>query len=152
MESTGMRSRGWRPAVVEAGPDTPTTATLADAIEEVANELRRIGEWYGIATDHRIGKLRAAAALLRDQARWKAEALAVLAEWEDVFQAAGCPGRLGQSKAEAVKDSITARVEALGFYADPANWQLFELATSAVERDGGARARAVLGEASRDTR
>lgn len=33
---------------------------------------------------------------------WKAEALIVLAEWEKVWEAAGRPGRLGESKATSV--------------------------------------------------
>ena len=33
---------------------------------------------------------------------WKAEAILVLAEWEQVWEALGCPGRLGESKAMAV--------------------------------------------------
>lgn len=34
---------------------------------------------------------------------WKREALAVLAEWEKVWEAAGRPGVLGESKATAVR-------------------------------------------------
>ena len=33
---------------------------------------------------------------------WKAEAMEVLGEWEQVWEAAGQPGRLGESKAKAV--------------------------------------------------
>jgi hypothetical protein len=33
--------------------------------------------------------------------RWKGEALTVLSEWEQVWQALGCPGFLGESKAAA---------------------------------------------------
>lgn len=36
--------------------------------------------------------------------RWQREAVAVLCEWEEVWIAAGRPGRLGQSKAGAVRD------------------------------------------------
>lgn len=35
--------------------------------------------------------------------RWKAEALQVLSDWEAVWIAAGKPGRVGSSKAEAVR-------------------------------------------------
>ena len=35
--------------------------------------------------------------------QWKSEAIAVLDEWEAVWVAAGKPGRLGQSKAAAVR-------------------------------------------------
>ncbi len=34
--------------------------------------------------------------------RWKAEAMQVARVWEQVWEAAGCPGQLGESKAEAV--------------------------------------------------
>ena len=33
--------------------------------------------------------------------RWKGEALTVLSDWEQVWQALGCPGFLGESKAAA---------------------------------------------------
>lgn len=39
--------------------------------------------------------------------RWKAEALQVMDEWEEVWEAAGCPGDLGQSKAAAIREMIT---------------------------------------------
>jgi hypothetical protein len=35
--------------------------------------------------------------------RWKAEAMIVLAKWEQVWEAAGQPGRIGDSKADAVR-------------------------------------------------
>lgn len=38
---------------------------------------------------------------------WKAEALAVLGEWEFVWEAAGRPGALGESKARAVARLFT---------------------------------------------
>lgn len=34
--------------------------------------------------------------------QWKAEATEVLTAWEQVWEAAGRPGRLGESKAKAV--------------------------------------------------
>lgn len=40
--------------------------------------------------------------------RWKAEAIDVLAAWELVWDAAGRPGRPGQSKAEAVRRLLDA--------------------------------------------
>jgi hypothetical protein len=55
----------------------------------------------------------AAAALERLEA-WKAEAIAVLCAWEEVWEAAGRPGRLGSSKARAVRDWIEARDAACG--------------------------------------
>lgn len=38
--------------------------------------------------------------------RWKDEGMRVLGEWEEVWVAAGSPGRLGQSKAEAVREFL----------------------------------------------
>ena len=38
---------------------------------------------------------------------WKADAMHVLAQWERVWEAAGCPGPLGGSKAEAVARLFT---------------------------------------------
>ena len=37
---------------------------------------------------------------------WKAEAIDVLLEWEKTWVAAGCPGRLGASKALSVRQEI----------------------------------------------
>ena len=38
-----------------------------------------------------------------DLRRWKAEATVVLSEWDQVWEAAGRPGQLGESKAAAVR-------------------------------------------------
>lgn len=38
--------------------------------------------------------------------RWKAEATEVLARWDAVWEHAGCPGRLGQDRSEAVREQI----------------------------------------------
>ena len=40
---------------------------------------------------------------------WKAEAVEVLGQWEQVWEAAGRPGPLGGSKAEAVARMLTER-------------------------------------------
>lgn len=40
--------------------------------------------------------------------QWKREGMQVLSEWESVWFAAGSPGRLGQSKAESVREFIQA--------------------------------------------
>lgn len=40
---------------------------------------------------------------------WKAEAMEVLGQWEQVWEAAGRPGPLGGSKAEAVARLFTER-------------------------------------------
>ncbi len=42
---------------------------------------------------------------------WKAEAMEVLGQWERVWEAAGRPGPLGGSKAEAVARLFTERGE-----------------------------------------
>lgn len=56
-----------------------------------------------VAPNHEIDRLRADIAHLR---QWKAEAIVVLSEWDDVWKAAGCPGPLGGSKAAAVRDQL----------------------------------------------
>lgn len=38
--------------------------------------------------------------------RWKSEAIVVLGDWEEVWEAAGRPGPLGRSKAKNVLDEI----------------------------------------------
>ncbi|MEZ5409566.1 MAG: hypothetical protein R2761_16170 [Acidimicrobiales bacterium] len=95
-----------------AGP--PTTVWV-----EVATELlAELGDWSE-PVQVRITDLRpngqvemvlrstegpdADLAVLR---RWKAEALEVLAAWELVWEAAGRPGPLGGSKAQAVRDLL----------------------------------------------
>jgi hypothetical protein len=45
--------------------------------------------------------------------KWKAEATAVLAAWDSVWEAAGRPGRLGSSKPEQTADEI-ARLRTAG--------------------------------------
>ena len=37
---------------------------------------------------------------------WKAEAIAVLSEWEETWVAAGCPGPLGSSKARNTSEEV----------------------------------------------
>lgn len=41
--------------------------------------------------------------------QWKREAMAVLGEWERCWEAAGEPGRLGDSKAKATREWIEER-------------------------------------------
>ncbi len=43
---------------------------------------------------------------LTDMKRWKQEAVLVLSKWEAVWVAAGSPGTLGQSKADATREFI----------------------------------------------
>jgi hypothetical protein len=47
---------------------------------------------------------------LQQLRRWKAEAIEVLSQWEQVWEAAGRPGPLGGSKAQGVHDLIGAGV------------------------------------------
>ncbi len=51
-------------------------------------------------------EVKAMADELANLRRWKAEAMEVLCDWERVFEAAGRPGPLGGSKAQAVHDLI----------------------------------------------
>lgn len=71
--------------------------------------------------------------------RWKSEAIIVLNEWEDVWQRAGRPGPLGESKAAAVRRMIAdAFVEALGLDPDMSLTRLREdLHIASVIRDLG---------------
>jgi len=55
-----------------------------------------------LARLHQINLLTAAANELERLRQWKAEAMEVLGQWEQVWEAAGQPGPLGGSKAEAV--------------------------------------------------
>jgi len=49
---------------------------------------------------------------------WKAQAMTVLSEWEATYEAAGSPGRLGQSKAVALREEIE-RLRALSAHPAP---------------------------------
>lgn len=62
-----------------------------------------------LARLNQINLLAAAADELEHLARWKAEAVEVLSAWEKVWAAAGRPGPLGGSKAEAVARLYTER-------------------------------------------
>jgi hypothetical protein len=53
-----------------------------------------------------VSARRPAVARLR---QWKREAMTVLTAWETVWVAAGRPGRLGQSKAQAMLEWVEAR-------------------------------------------
>jgi hypothetical protein len=52
------------------------------------------------------GAVDCAIRIIRSLRRWKAEAMEVLTAWEDVWETAGRPGRLGHSKAKGVRDYI----------------------------------------------
>lgn len=74
--------------------------------------------------------------------RWKAEAVEVLASWEQTWEAAGMPGTLGMSKAEAVR----AEVERLRRQLDAADRQI-EARTGETAGERLLKARADLAEA-----
>ena len=52
---------------------------------------------------------------LTDMKRWKQEAVLVLSKWEAVWVAAGSPGTLGQSKADATREYLGNRVNQAGW-------------------------------------
>ncbi len=76
---------------------------VAPPAENNSGHLARVNE---------INLLTAAADELEYLARWKAEATEVLGAWEQVYEAAGCPGPLGGSKAEAVRALLNEEREA----------------------------------------
>lgn len=68
-------------------------------------------------------------------ARWKAEAMPVLAEWDEVYVALGEPGALGESKARASRAEAARLREALGQIAAmplPDAYHLAHLARTAI--------------------
>ena len=67
---------------------------------------------FGVLGPHDRRSQQAWADLRAEVARleaWKAEAVEVLGQWEQVWEAAGRPGPLGGSKAEAVARMLTER-------------------------------------------
>jgi len=85
-----------------------------DEVQHLIDDLRsRVGGllvMFGNESDvghlarlNQINLLNAAADELEHLARWKAESTEVLGAWEQVWEAAGRPGPLGGSKAEAVR-------------------------------------------------
>lgn len=106
-----------RTIAMDIAPDCPDVETLNQA----ADELDRLN-------------------------RWKAEALVVLSEWEDVWVAAGRPGELGRSKAAGVFDLVrhgTMNDAVARYVADYWRQHLMSMAndtTSAVGYQTGAHA------------
>lgn len=75
-------------------------------------DMRRAARavWY-LATDapvaDALSRMLAGAAIELDQLRqWKSEAITVLSGWDDVFEALGSPGKLGESKSAAAKAEV----------------------------------------------
>lgn len=71
--------------------------------DDLVTRLRRLG--FHSATE--------AAAEIERLRRWKDEATAVITQWDDAWEAAGSPGRLGQSKAAAMAHEIAVLRAAL---------------------------------------
>lgn len=104
-----------------------------DDLREAAEKARPLGdpELRNIECDEDAAYIAAAnpqriLALLaeRDElARWKAEARTVLGEWGLVYEAAGSPGKLGESIALATAKEVTALARTA--------WRLIERAESA---------------------
>ncbi|MFA7265748.1 MAG: hypothetical protein WC054_05500 [Candidatus Nanopelagicales bacterium] len=81
-------------AVIEA--TTPDAALIAAAPDLAATVVEL---WERLATvEAEQDKL----------ARWKAEAMIVLAGWDEVWRVAGCPGALGESTSTATAKHIDA--------------------------------------------
>lgn len=93
-ECSGNLTRtAWALATLGLNPDAPARG--------YANHITLIDP-------HTLHGLRAELEQLR---RWKAEAMTVLAEWEDVWIAAGRPGDLGRSKAAGVFEFVRRAME-----------------------------------------
>lgn len=93
---------------------------MSDPID--TTDMRRAARAVYLATDvpvaDKLSRMLASAAIELDQLRqWKSEAITVLNEWDDVFEALGPPGKLGESKAASAK----ALVEQL--QAELASWE-----------------------------
>jgi len=93
---------------------------MSDPID--TTDMRRAARAVYLATDvpvaDELSRMLASAAIELDQLRqWKSEAITVLNGWDDVFEALGSPGKLGESKAASAK----ALVEQL--QAELASWE-----------------------------
>ena len=93
---------------------------MSDPID--TTDMRRAAWAVYLATDvpvaEELSRMLAGAAIELDQLRqWKSEAITVLSGWDDVFEALGMPGKLGESKSAAAK----ALVEQL--QAELASWE-----------------------------
>lgn len=76
---------------------------IIESLQEIAQVAGAVGEDAIKANlENEIPPLRHLQAELERLRAWKTEALQVLGEWEQVWEAAGRPGRLGESKAKAV--------------------------------------------------
>jgi hypothetical protein len=80
--------------------------TPPDELRAPAANLRGAQSWTQVAQLIDALEYRADAIerLLADYDRWKSETITVLSEWDAVWLAAGKPGRLGQSKAKAMRE------------------------------------------------
>lgn len=74
---------------------------MADSV----NFLRELAG-CGLLDDENCAALRAAATEIERLEKWKAEAMEVLPQWDEVWEALGKPGVLGGSKAAASKAEV----------------------------------------------
>lgn len=82
---------------------------MSDPID--TTDMRRAARAVYLATDvpvaEELSRMLAGAAIELDQLRqWKSEAITVLSGWDDVFEALGSPGKLGESKSAAAKAEV----------------------------------------------
>ena len=82
---------------------------MSDPID--TTDMRRAARAVYLATDvpvaDELSRMLASAAIELDQLRqWKSEAITVLNGWDDVFEALGSPGKLGESKSAAAKAEV----------------------------------------------
>ena len=77
---------------------------LARALREAWAEVERMQD--GSACDACLRSMAAIEAEVERLARWKTEAMAVLAGWETTWEAVGSPGPLGVPKSEAVRAEV----------------------------------------------
>lgn len=81
-------------------------------------EIKKYHEELKLPTAIRLEVMEAHATKLESElkrlAAWKDSALTVMESWEEVWEAAGKPGKLGCSKARAVRDFILANDSSAG--------------------------------------
>ena len=104
---TECRICGWRPA---AGSFPPDVTALAKQMG-LADDPFFAREYQTNIYVHALMHLaEAQAARITELERWKAEALVVLGQWDEVWEALGRPGPLGSSKAvEALTEAHRLR-------------------------------------------
>lgn len=109
------------PKVIAWEPGAPKVIDPTDEHYDRLLTEARVGCWcektrkpcpdHMMYADGLEAGLRAAAAELKRERRWKAEALIVMAQWDKVHEALGSPGALGQSIAEASLAEVQNRMD-----------------------------------------